>query len=83
MQTGTWSEVARSISRCDELLDATIEGDTDKVADAAIQQIKDHRYQGELSGYGEDVLLVGISYNDKEEDKKKHTCVIEKINMHS
>ena len=83
LQTGTWSEVARSISRCDELLDATIEGDTDKVADAAIQQIKDHRYQGALSGYGEDVLLVGISYNDKAEDKKKHTCVIEKINMHS
>lgn len=33
LQTGSWSEVAKSISRCDELLDATIEGDSDKVAE--------------------------------------------------
>ena len=33
LQTGSWSEIAKSISRCDELLDATIEGDSDKVAE--------------------------------------------------
>ena len=43
-------------------------------ADTAIKQIKDKRYQGALSGYGDKVLLVGINY-DKE--SKEHTCVIE------
>ena len=33
LQTGSWSEVARSISKCDELLDATIDGDADRVAE--------------------------------------------------
>ena len=33
LQTGSWSEIAKSISRCDELLDATIEGDSEKVAE--------------------------------------------------
>ena len=43
-------------------------------ADTAIKQIKEKRYQGALSGYGDKILLVGINY-DKE--SKKHTCVIE------
>ena len=33
LQTGSWSEVARSISKCDELLDATIDGDAERVSE--------------------------------------------------
>ena len=32
LRTGAWSEIANAISRCDELLMATIDGDSDKVA---------------------------------------------------
>ena len=45
-----------------------------KDADAAIRQIKEKRYAGELSGYTDKILLVGITY-DKE--TKHHECVIE------
>lgn len=157
LQTGSWSEVAKSISRCDELLDATIDGDTDKAAhlielareaytsilkyndenslscvltmayftapayynvvrefpagkgfadlvfipranagkrpamvvelkynrsaDSAIRQIKERRYQGALSGYGDRILLVGVNYDADGGEQKKHTCVIEEITM--
>ena len=33
LETGSWNEVAKSISKCDELLDMTIDGDADKVAE--------------------------------------------------
>lgn len=33
LQTGSWNEIASSISRCDEILKATINGDADKVAE--------------------------------------------------
>ena len=33
LQTGSWNEVARSISKCDELLDATIDGEAERVAE--------------------------------------------------
>lgn len=155
LQTGSWKEVARSISKCDELLDATIDGEVDRVAelielahetytsilkyndenslscvltmayftapayynivrefpagkgfadlvflpranagtrpamvvelkynqsaDSAIQQIKERRYQGALSGYSDRILLVGVNYDADGEDKKKHTCVIEEV----
>ena len=46
-------------------------------ADSAINQIKERRYQGALSGYSDKILLVGVSYDTDGEDKKKHTCVIE------
>ena len=46
-------------------------------ADTAIQQIKEKRYQGALSGYGDKILLVGINYDAEGEDKKHHACVIE------
>lgn len=49
----------------------------DKNADTAINQIKEKRYAGNLSGY-RDVLLVGINYN---KDNKKHECIIEKVNI--
>ena len=153
LQIGSWSEIARSISKCDELLLETIDGNADRVAelielahetytsvltyndenslscvltmayftapayydiirehpagkgyadfifkpranagwrpamvvelkynqsaDTAIKQIKEKRYQGALSGYGDKILLVGVNYDADGEDKKKHTCVIE------
>ena len=51
-----------------------------KSADTAIKQIKENRYHGALSGYGDKILLVGISYDAGGKDKKHHTCVIEEIN---
>ncbi len=33
LQTGEWSEIARAISTCDELLDETIEGNAERVAE--------------------------------------------------
>ena len=153
LQIGEWKDIAKIISRCDELLFATIDKEADKVAeiieqahdtytsvlkyndenslscvltmayftapayydiirehpagkgyadfifkpranagwrpamvvelkynqsaDTAIKQIKEKRYQGALSGYGDKILLVGINYDAEGEDKKKHTCVIE------
>ena len=153
LQTGNWSEISRIISRCDELLMATIDKDADKVAeiielahetytsiltyndenslscvltmayftapgyyniirelpagkgyadfvfipranagfrpamvvelkydqsaDTAIKQIKEKRYQGALSGYGDTILLVGINYAPDGKEKKHHTCRIE------
>ena len=153
LKTGEWSEISRAISRCDELLLATIDKNADKVAeimelahetytsvltynnenslscvltmayftapayydiirehpagkgyadfifkpranagwrpamvvelkynksaDTAIRQIKEKRYQGALSGYGDKILLVGINYDAEGDGKKHHTCVIE------
>ena len=153
LQIGSWSEIAKSISKCDELLLETIDGNADRVAelielahetytsvltyndenslscvltmayftapayydiirehpagkgyadfifkpranagwrpamvvelkynqsaDTAIKQIKEKRYQGALSGYGDKILLVGVNYDAEGEDKKHHTCVIE------
>ena len=48
-----------------------------KSADSAINQIREKRYQGALSGYQDKILLVGINYDADGEDKKHHTCVIE------
>ena len=156
IKTGEWSEISKAISRCDELLMATIDGDTEKVAeiielahdtytsilkyndenslscvltmayftapayynivrempamkgfadfafiprknagnrpamvvelkydksvDSAINQIKERRYQGALSGYSDKILLVGINYDADGTDKKHHTCMIEEWN---
>ena len=153
LQIGEWKDIAKIISRCDELLFATIDKEADKVAeiieqahdtytsvlkyndenslscvltmayftapayydiirehptgkgyadfifkpranagwrpamvvelkynqsaDTAIRQIKEKRYQGALSGYGDKILLVGINYDAEGEEKKHHTCVIE------
>ena len=46
-----------------------------KSAVSAIQQIKEKNYVSGLKGYTGDVLLVGISYDEK----KKHSCIIEKV----
>ncbi len=153
LQTGQWKEIAKVISRCDELLRATIAKDCEKVAEiielahdtytsifkyndenslscvltmayftapayydvirempagkgyadlvfipranagsrpamvielkynkdayTAINQIKDKRYQGALSGYSDRILLVGINYDTDGENKKHHICMIE------
>lgn len=48
-------------------------------AKGAIARIKEKPYPEALSGYGGEILLVGIAYDkDAREDKRKHTCVIEK-----
>ena len=56
-----------------------------KDADTAIRQIKDNKYLAGLEGYHGKVLLVGISYDKLkrgERDKaKKHSCVIEEIEI--
>jgi len=153
LETGNWNEIADTLSRCDEILWATIDGESDKVAellelshetytsileynnenslscaitmayftapayynvirelptgkgfadivlipradsknkpamiielkydkdaDTAIKQIKEKRYAGNLKGYSDEILLVGVNY-DKE--TKKHECIIESIN---
>ena len=48
-----------------------------EIADTAIKQIKEKRYAGNLKGYSDEILLVGVNY-DKE--TKKHECIIESIN---
>ncbi len=46
----------------------------------AIDQIKERRYPAALSGYGGEILLVGITYDkNKKGAKRKHSCMIEKI----
>ena len=39
-----------------------------------IKQIKEKRYTGVLEGYADEIILVGISYDEN----KNHTCVIER-----
>ena len=46
-----------------------------KDAESAIEQIKNRNYPQVFDGCGNDILLVGINYDDK---TKTHTCVIEK-----
>lgn len=46
-----------------------------KAAEGAISQIKDKKYPQVLEGFGGEILLVGISYDEK---SKAHTCEIEK-----
>jgi hypothetical protein len=47
-----------------------------KPVDSAIDQIKNRNYPQALENYGSDILLVGVSYDDK---TKKHSCWIEKF----
>lgn len=50
-----------------------------KNVDTAIQQIKEKKYVESLRDYSGEVILVGISYDEKGKDSKKHICKIEKI----
>jgi RecB family endonuclease NucS len=45
-----------------------------KSAESAIDQIKNRNYPQVLEGFGSNILLVGVNYDDK---SKKHTCRIE------
>lgn len=45
-------------------------------AEGAIAQIKKRNYPNVLKGYTDEILLLGISY-DKDDPDKKHTCRIE------
>ena len=47
-----------------------------KRVEGAIEQIKKKQYPKIFEGYGSDILLVGISYDEK---TKKHECVIERF----
>lgn len=49
----------------------------DKSADTAIKQIKEKRYTGALVGYTDEIILVGISYDNG----KGHSCIIEKVRL--
>lgn len=44
-------------------------------AEEAIQQIKDNNYITKVSEHSSEIILVGINYDDK----KVHTCIIERI----
>ncbi len=48
----------------------------ERSAEGAIAQIKSRNYPAALKGYTEDILLVGISY-DRDDPEKKHSCRIE------
>ena len=45
-------------------------------AEGAIAQIKQRNYPASIQNYTDEILLVGISY-DKDDPDKKHTCLIE------
>jgi hypothetical protein len=48
-------------------------------SETAIGQIKKKKYIKALEGYKGEVILVGISYEKKGADHKKHKCVIERV----
>lgn len=53
-----------------------------KSAETAISQIKNRQYVESLKGYTGEVVLVGISYDDKADkgiEYKKHSCRIESV----
>ena len=80
-----WSEVAKGFAdmvfipraNAGDRPAMVVELKYNQSADSAINQIKERRYQGALSGYSDKILLVGVNYDADGEDKKKHTCVIE------
>ena len=47
-----------------------------EAADGAIEQIKNRNYPAVLNGYGGELVLVGINYDQKTKD---HSCKIERI----
>ena len=47
-------------------------------SEGAIAQIKQHHYPAAIQNYTDEILLVGISY-DKDDPEKKHTCLIESL----
>ena len=52
----------------------------DQSAKGYIDQIRQKKYPKAFKGYGGEVLLVGIGYNkDAGEEKRKHSCKIERV----
>lgn len=49
-----------------------------EAAESAIEQIKDKNYPAVLNGYGGELVLVGINYDQKTND---HSCKIERMNI--
>ena len=49
-----------------------------KSSEGAVAQIREKNYPAVLEGYGGDILLVGINYNEK---TNEHTCKIERIHQ--
>ena len=52
--------------------------DTDGIYQA-FKEIINNSTDEALAGYGDKILLVGISYDADGSDKKQHTCVIEEL----
>lgn len=50
----------------------------DKLAETAIEQIKEKRYIDALKDYVGEVVLVGINYNKR---TKRHDCIIERVQI--
>lgn len=51
----------------------------DQSAESAIEQIRDRRYPRAVSGYGGEILLVGISYDrESPAGERRHQCRIER-----
>jgi hypothetical protein len=53
----------------------------DKKVETTIAQIKKNKYIKALDGYKGEVLLVGISYEKDGKDAKRHSCVIERVEI--
>lgn len=60
-------------------LKALDKGHPENDAKGAIAQIKNRRCPDILRNYTKEILLVGVSY-DKDDPEKKHTCIIESWN---
>ncbi len=73
ISTMSWGEVMRSITDSKKLLESLWDMD----AEGAIAQIKKKNYVKALEDYKGNLLLVGINYDQD----KKHTCVIEKMEL--
>ena len=50
-----------------------------KSAESAIDQIKAKKYPDSLVGFGNEIILCGITYDKGRESDKNHSCVIEKL----
>jgi hypothetical protein len=47
-----------------------------RTVEGAIAQIKNRNYPQVFEGFGSDILLVGVNYDEK---SKKHSCMIERV----
>ena len=59
LQTGEWSDIARAISTCDELLDETIEGNAERVAE--LIELAHDTYTSVLKYNDENSLSCGLT----------------------